>query len=734
MESKKISELEQYTGSADGFMVPGVADGETQKADLGTLVESKATAAGFLKPSGLKTINGEPLAGSGDIDVEMASPFKGWYDTLAALQAAVGSPAVGDYAYIKGATASDPAAIYECATAGTWSDSGRTVDASNVQTFETGQAVNVVAIDGTGLANPASNAIAKATDVVTAIGGGKEMQLNSEFVGKGQTYVSRVVYGLVPGRVYRVRLKSREWDKTGVTSNSSYKLFHIYNTAGGVVTDLVIVATNATPDNYYDITIPETSDYIGIGGRAAVGERVMFGIEDVTDEGVAYTKESDSTKVTIRRVKKASSTESAEGIRIRIVMEVKAGMEVVASTTDPNGLSCGVWSSQNVAFYATANNCLQNISLAWTPAVERTEILTDGWLSISLTAGGAVITDEMKAEMLSKLSFVVGKGTLFDMICTSQSVAMIDRRVVELENVAGKPYVYYGEKVSLNNGYSFVQYATNNQGGQSSACYGDYLFTVANNMARIVCYNLKTKTLLYTLTDFTGSGVVVPSDGTWHCNQSSFSTKRYDENDMFPVLYVSQQNDGGDGTGRCTIVGLRIIPTLVNDEISTFTVSLVQEVKLPVMTDVNCLGNVNIAFDTELGYMWGYGRNNNSQATNYWKAMIVKFAIPELFDGNGDPVTLVELSDADILDSFPEEFSMYNAQGGFVKYGKLFILQGTSQMYLRVIDLYLQKKQVSLVDMTASAGIDFEMEGCWTYNGKVMMAGTGANLYEMEFA
>jgi len=166
MESKKISELEHYNGSADGFMVPGVADGETQKADLGALVEGKATAAGFLKPSGLKTINGETLAGSGDIDVEMANPFKGWYATLAALQAAVGSPAVGDYAYIKGATASDPAAIYECATAGTWSDSGRTVDASNVQTFETGQAVNGVAIDGTGLINPAPNALAKATDVM----------------------------------------------------------------------------------------------------------------------------------------------------------------------------------------------------------------------------------------------------------------------------------------------------------------------------------------------------------------------------------------------------------------------------------------------------------------------------------------------------------------------------------------------------------------------------------------
>lgn len=53
---------------------------------------------------------------------------------------------MGDYAYIKSAMAGNPAAIYECVTAGTWSDSGRTVDTSNVQTFASGQALNAVLI------------------------------------------------------------------------------------------------------------------------------------------------------------------------------------------------------------------------------------------------------------------------------------------------------------------------------------------------------------------------------------------------------------------------------------------------------------------------------------------------------------------------------------------------------------------------------------------------------------
>jgi hypothetical protein len=73
-------------------------------------------------------------------------PFKGWYDSLSALQSDIATPSVGDYAYVKGATTSDPVKIYECSTPGTWSDSGRTVDTSSVQTFGSGENVNDVDI------------------------------------------------------------------------------------------------------------------------------------------------------------------------------------------------------------------------------------------------------------------------------------------------------------------------------------------------------------------------------------------------------------------------------------------------------------------------------------------------------------------------------------------------------------------------------------------------------------
>ena len=91
------------------------------------------------------------------------NPFKGWYNSAASLPA---NPVVGDYAYVKGVTASDPVAIYECTTAGSWSNSGRTADTSNVQTFATGEEVNETPIDYTHLVNPADGALPTAADVL----------------------------------------------------------------------------------------------------------------------------------------------------------------------------------------------------------------------------------------------------------------------------------------------------------------------------------------------------------------------------------------------------------------------------------------------------------------------------------------------------------------------------------------------------------------------------------------
>ena len=137
MESKKISELEQYNGSANGFMVPGVADGETQKADLGAMVDQAAGAAGYLKPSGLKTINGESIDGSGDLDVAVMNPFKGTFldtDTFPA------EGADGEFIYVVNTSVTPRTANVYAWNGSAFADTGKSVENFGLS-FASGQAV-----------------------------------------------------------------------------------------------------------------------------------------------------------------------------------------------------------------------------------------------------------------------------------------------------------------------------------------------------------------------------------------------------------------------------------------------------------------------------------------------------------------------------------------------------------------------------------------------------------------
>lgn len=282
---------------------------------------------------------------------------------------------------------------------------------------------------------------------------------------------------------------------------------------------------------------------------------------------------------------------------------------------------------------------------------------------------------------------------------------------------------YVGEKVDLNeNAYRLRTVRSIAGGSQSAAIYGDYVFFLNSGMSTIVLFNMKTMVNLYTCQ--TG----LPSDPILHCNQSAFGKERYDAEDMFPLLYTAAQNNAA---GRCEWRAYRIVPTLSENEIASFTVSLVQTIYLPVMTDENCLGNANPAFDFDRDCLWSYSRNNNTEAANYRQARFTKFAIPAVFDTNDQVVSEITLSDADILDAFSADFSMAYAQGGFISRGKLFIGQG-GPLYpltvLRVIDLYAVRGQVTFFDLRAD-GMDDEPEGLYAYDGRIWMHTNSGRLY-----
>lgn len=95
---------------------------------------------------------------------DAVNPFKGKLGTLAALNAAYPSPVAGEYAVV---TVSGTDYVFRCGTDGVWPDSSTEVyDPSSNPVFGSGEELLQTGIDRTVLKNPASNALAKAGDVM----------------------------------------------------------------------------------------------------------------------------------------------------------------------------------------------------------------------------------------------------------------------------------------------------------------------------------------------------------------------------------------------------------------------------------------------------------------------------------------------------------------------------------------------------------------------------------------
>ncbi len=274
----------------------------------------------------------------------------------------------------------------------------------------------------------------------------------------------------------------------------------------------------------------------------------------------------------------------------------------------------------------------------------------------------------------------------------------------------------------------FSLYAKKTVAAQSAACYGDYLIFVSKQVRGITLYNLRSKRILYRLhlepkTEMRGNTDV------YHANNSSFGREKYVESDPFPLLYVSHRENNAQ---RGVVEVYRINPFNRNGQADydSMAVEQVQTIFYPVMTDKNAMGSPWTAIDTGSGCMYTYSRNNRNKAPNRGKCRLSKFKIPP-FEGNRDSVFL---NDADILEASDLGFSAGFSQGACIYHGMMYIAQGVPQkngkVYLRVVDLE-KGKLIRTYNLHAS-GFDEEPEGCFVYNGKLMVATARKNIYQLE--
>lgn len=276
--------ISQFTGGEIDRRLAKVSDLEAGKQDK---LESGEN---------IKTVGGQSLLGAGNIPLTDQEAVKFTPQTLTAAQKAQAQANIGaaseeevaalaDQKYegpyatsgdLPAASASTMGAIYLVGPDAN-GEYDRYVTKLNGSTY-TWASLGKTSID---LANYATKA--EVGELEAEVDGLSNQLYNNFFIGEGNQYVSRNIYGLLPNTKYIVRLPSVNWDMTGVTQTGVYKFEILIRLGNTIVSAVARYATTVTiPKNEFEFTTPNagTFDHLLIGGRAAIGEKVYFSLSN----------------------------------------------------------------------------------------------------------------------------------------------------------------------------------------------------------------------------------------------------------------------------------------------------------------------------------------------------------------------------------------------------------------------------------------------------------------------
>lgn len=257
----------------------------------------------------------------------------------------------------------------------------------------------------------------------------------------------------------------------------------------------------------------------------------------------------------------------------------------------------------------------------------------------------------------------------------------------------------------MGNRFGF-QVVLNIASSQGAALYNETAFCLNAGGGSFGWYNIRTGASRWVNGAFTKDCPFLSStDSGWHCNSAQFSDTFYDENDKFPLLYIS----GSEGTKASMFLVARIVP--YNDKY-TYHMELVQTVTMPPTITYANIGIEN-------GYL--YMQNGTT---------IYKCAAPAIFDGNGDVISTVTMTDTDILDTMTGAEHPSNPQGCCVHKGVFIGTYGgvSGNRYIATFDLFT-KQPINTIN-TYLLGIDEEPEGVFFYKETMMLWGA-RNLYRL---
>ena len=237
---------------------------------------------------------------------------------------------------------------------------------------------------------------------------------------------------------------------------------------------------------------------------------------------------------------------------------------------------------------------------------------------------------------------------------------------------------------------------------QGASSYGDYLFQFENYNTNVYIYNLKTKIFI--------EKVSLTANSNNHCNNASFSNIFYEEEDEFPLLYVSGSRNGQYNHAQV----YRILKTN-----SHFIFIQIQEIVLPTCDEKNNLYWTGIIMDNENNYMYIYANKNGAEIA---KLNIPDTHLPELI-----------LTEEDILEQFSLN-KFKHQQGAVISNGLLYVMDGVpgwgDTNYLRIIDL--EKHEDYAIYNVSEMGFNQEFEGLTVYKDMLIAPTNGSGIFSIK--
>ncbi len=238
---------------------------------------------------------------------------------------------------------------------------------------------------------------------------------------------------------------------------------------------------------------------------------------------------------------------------------------------------------------------------------------------------------------------------------------------------------------------------------QGSACYGDYFIQGYDTNEFITIYNLKTKSYVTNL----AIPAPPPSSNT-HVNTLNFGTQKYNENDFFPLLYVSS---GYQTYNISYIYVYRIVKDSKRE--TDFSISLVQTIALCGF-DTWTEGII----DVESNFLW----------VKYEPDGLYGYAKYELPPINSSQVSI---NYEDYLQDFKLNREPLGANQGHLFTGnRILLVSGgpTEGQEMAFVSINILKEQRELILDLRNVGLHnndidwyFEPEGLIFYNNQLMI-------------